>query len=301
MTTPARLRGVSELVASAVLFGLMAYLAKKATRALDGSQVALVRFLVGVAAVAARALCVEPLRPRRFRFLLLRGFFGGIAVLLYFLSIGALPVGTASLLNYTAPVFTAAFAWLFLRERLPPSTFGALACAAAGVTLVVLGQGRALGGAYGWQLVALASAVASGAAITSLRAARRTDGPWEVFGAFCVVGVACTAPLALARWRSPGAADWALLLAVGLVSVWAQILLTRALGAVEAAVSGASAQLAPVVALALGHFLDSEPLSATSLFGAVLTLGGVSWAAWAISRAGPPSPHEARRQLKNLR
>jgi drug/metabolite transporter (DMT)-like permease len=115
--------------------------------------------------------------------------------------------------------------------------------------------------------------------VTSIRAARRTDGAWEVFAAFCVLGLLCTAPVALARWQTPTLGDWGLLVAVGLISVAAQVLMTYALGAVEAALSGIIAQIAVIAALALGYFLDGEPLTAISFAGAVLTLGGVSLAA----------------------
>ena len=285
ITRVTRARGLAELVVSSLLFGVMAYLAKRATRRLDGAQVALVRFAVGGAMVLAQAAARRaPLRPVRWDFLFLRGFFGGVAVLLYFLSIAALPVGTATLLNYTAPVFSAVFAGVFLRERLPGLLFAAFGVAAVGVALVVSGQGKALGGGYGWQAVALASAVCSGAAVTSIRAARRTDGPWEVFAFFCLLGVVATAPLALARWRAPTGDEWLLLVAVGLVAVVAQVLMTHALGGVEAATSGIIAQITVIMSLLLGHFLDGEPLGRLAAGGAALTLVGVSWAAWTAAR-----------------
>ena len=115
-----RERGLTLLVFSSLIFGVMAYTAKQATRRIDGAQVAFVRFAVGAVLVALQAAVRgTSLRPVRLGPLFLRGFFGGIAVLLYFLSIAALPSGTATLLNYTAPVFTATFAAIFLGEALP--------------------------------------------------------------------------------------------------------------------------------------------------------------------------------------
>lgn len=276
------------MVVAAVLFGLMAYLAKHASRRVGGGQVAFVRFAVGLAAVGFQALVRRaPLRPVRHDLLFLRGFFGGIAVLMYFLSIARLPVGTATLLNYTAPVFTATFAALFLRERLPARNALAMGIAGAGVVLVVYGQGKALGGAYGWQAIALLSAVAAGAAVTAIRAARRTDGAWEVFTAFCLIGMACTAPSALSSWKAPDATAWALLVSVGLIAVVAQVLMTHALGAIEAATSGIISQLTVITALAMGHWLDDEPVTALALVGALLVIAGVS----AAARERPsPSP-----------
>lgn len=280
-------RGLVELFVAAILFGLTAFVAKRATAEADGSQVALLRFAIGLAFVFAQsAVRRAPLRPRRWGVLLLRGVFGGLAVLAYFVSLNELPVGTATLLNCTSPAFAALFAVTFLRERLPPQRLSALLCAGGGIALVVYGQGKALGGGYGWQVLALLSGIASGAAVVSIRAARRTDGPWEIFGMFCLVGLVCTAPMALARWRELSLETWWLLLGVGLLSLAAQILMTHAYGAVEAATGVTISQLTVVVSMMLGHFVDGETLSTTSLVGTGLTLAGVVWVAW----SGAPIP-----------
>src|SRR5262249_27308552 len=99
-------RGPALLVVSSVLFGAMALAAKRATLRLPGPEVAFVRFLVGLGAVAVAAAAGVRLRPVNWWGLALRGIFGGLAVLLYFGSIAKLPVGEATLLNYTAPLFT---------------------------------------------------------------------------------------------------------------------------------------------------------------------------------------------------
>jgi drug/metabolite transporter (DMT)-like permease len=289
VTAPTRQQGLLEMVGSAVIFGIMAFVVKRVTRTLDGAQIAMVRFGVGCLVVGAQsAIRGVSLRPKMWRFLLLRGLFGGFAVLLYFLSIDALPVGTATLLNYTAPVFTAIFSALFLRERLPAAVVAAMAVTAAGVGLVVYGQGRALGGAYGWQGLALLSSVCSGAAVTSIRAARRTDGAWEVFAMFCVIGVLTTAPLAVPRWRDPTLETWMLLILIGLLAVVAQVLMTHALGAIDGATTGIINELAVVTSIGLGTFIDAEPLPALSALGAIVTMAGVGWAAHVSARTQIP-------------
>lgn len=269
-----RSRGLAELFAAAVTFGVMAYAAKHATAVVDGAQVAFVRFGIGASIVLA--VRGGRLRVVRRDLLFLRGLFGGVAVLLFFLAIGHLPVGTATLYNYTAPVFSTTFAALFLHEALPAANVLALLMTGAGVALVVVGQGRALGGAYLWQALGLLSAVVSGAAVTAIRAARRTDGAWEVLGAFCLVGMLCTAPFALPMWRWPGPAAWLLIVVVGLLAATGQLLMTHALIAVEASTAGIVSQLTVVTALGLGSVIDGEPFTALSAVGAALTLAGIS-------------------------
>jgi drug/metabolite transporter (DMT)-like permease len=93
----------------------------------------------------------------------------------------------------------------------------------------------------------------------------------------------CTLP----NWRAPTLGEWWLLVGVGVLSVIAQVIMTHALGAVEAAVSGIIAQITVVTALSLGYFLDDEPLTRMSIVGAILTLSGVSLAANVSAKTVP--------------
>ncbi len=269
------------LALSSVLFALMAVIAKRASRGVPGPEVALVRFLVGLVAVAGAALRFR-LRIGNWRGLLLRGAFGGAAVLCFFLAIEHLPVGVATLLNYTAPVFTAIWAAAFLREPLGGRSLAALCVTVVGVGLVMYGGAL---GSFGiklgaWQLVGVASAMLSGAAVATIREVRRTDGTWEIFGAFCIVGALVTGVPSARHWVPPTAIEWVELVGVGTISVAAQILMTWALRYVRAAAAGIIMQLTPVAALALGWGLYGDRVVGVALAGAAVTVAGVSWGAW---------------------
>jgi len=268
------------LVVASLLFAVMAVLAKKVAGRLPGPEVAFVRFCIGLVACAIASTRVE-LRANNKLGLLLRGGFGGGAVLLYFLAIEHLQVGVATLLNYTAPVFTAVYAVAFLGELVTPATFGALGVTTLGVGLVL--SGTAPPGSLGlglWQCVGIGSALLSGAAVATIREVRKTDGSWEVFAAFCVGGGLMTAVPTFAGWVSPRGLEWGALLAIGLISVVAQLLLTYSLRFVSAAGAGIIIQLTPVAALALGWMLFDEKMAGMAVAGAAVTLAGVSWGAY---------------------
>src|SRR5262249_30120695 len=202
--------------------------------------------------------------------LFLRGGYGGAAVLCYFLAIEHLPVGVATLLNYTAPVFTALYAALFLGEPVRPTTLGALVLTTTGVAFVI--KGPAPPGSLGrgiWHWVGVWSSVLSGAAVATIREVRRTDGSWEIFAAFCLGGALISAVPAAVAWKAPTSAEWLALVAVGLVSVVAQLMMTYALRFVRAAIAGVVAQLTPVAALAMGYVLFHEKMAGLSAFGAL--------------------------------
>jgi drug/metabolite transporter (DMT)-like permease len=268
------------LAIAALLFALMAALAKRAAVRVPAPEVALIRFAVGLIACAAAATR-RKLRANNWTGLFLRGAFGGAAVLCFFLALEHLPVGVATLLNYTAPVFTALWAAIFLRERVGPAAFAALALTLVGVAFVIGGSApRGSLGVGPWQIVGLSAAVLSGAAIATIREVRRTDGSWEIFAAFCFVGGLITAVPAARRWIAPTSEEWAMLVGVGALSVIAQLLMTWALRYVRATVQGIIGQLTPVAALALGWLFYGDRIPPLALVGATITLAGVSWGAW---------------------
>lgn len=280
------LRGAALLTLSSIAFAAMFLLVKLASHRLPPAEVAAFRFGVGVVVVGAlwAARVIRPLATRdQLPLLLLRGISGGLAVLLLFVAIGRGNVGVATLLNYTSPAFTAAFAWIFLRERLSIWVIAAFTVAAAGVVLVWLGS---TGGGpvplLGWQTLGLVSAALAGVAITSIRALRRhrAAGAWTVFGVFSAAGLACTAPFAASEFLAPTAGEWALLVLMGLSAVAGQLLMTHALAYVTAALSGIIQQLTVVLALLLGVLVFGEPIGVASSAGSALTVAGVAWAAW---------------------
>lgn len=278
------------MTSSALLFGVMAILAKAAAHRLPAQQVAFIRFLVGVLVCAAAATRI-PMSIKNWRGLFWRGAFGGAAVACYFAALAHLTAGLATLLNYTSPVFTALFAWMFLREHIGVPTLGALAITTGGVAMVIAGNAPPGTVALGpWQLVGVLASVLSGAAVTWIRELRKTDGSWEIFAAFCIGGALITAPGAMRDWLAPTPREWLLLVAVGVTSVVAQLFMTWSLRDLRAAAAGILFQLTPVSVLLLGRLVFDERPSGLAISGAALTLVGVGWGAWLGAVRRPPRP-----------
>lgn len=278
---------VALITCASLLFAVMALLAKEVAARLPGPEVACIRFVVGLAACAV-ATTRYRFRAHNWAGLFWRGAFGGTAVLCYFLAIEHLPVGIATLLNYTAPVFTVIWAALFLGERIGLGAIGALVLTAAGVGAVIVGQAPPGESPIGvWQIVGVASAVLSGAAVATIREVRKTDGSWEIFAAFCLVGALVTGVPAARAWVSPTPVEWILAVTIGLVSVVAQLLMTYALRFLRASAAGILMQLTPVAALTFGWLVHGDHIAPLALLGATVTLVGVSLGAWMASASQP--------------
>lgn len=271
----------------------MAVAARIASRTIPGPEVAMFRFAIGVVAVLAVVVSGHrQLRPRRWGWLLLRGIFGGSAVFLYFSCIEHVGAGMATLLNYTAPVWSMLLGWWLLGERPRPTAAVALVLTLAGVTCVVSGSLRAVEGGI-WALAGVLSALCSGVAVTSIRAVRRraadgsSESSWTVFASFTGFGLLVTLPGVfgpLGRWVTPSAFDWGVLAGVGVLSVVAQLLMTKALEHVTGATMGIIHQLTVVVALLCGVLFLGERLTGWSLVGAILTVSGVAWTVLTATR-----------------
>jgi drug/metabolite transporter (DMT)-like permease len=288
----AQSRALLWLVASALMFGAMAFTAKLASARLSGPQVAMIRFAVGLAPVVLiPRLRRTALNYQRADLLLIRGFFGGVAVLFYFICIQHSSVGVATLLNYTAPIYSGLFSMIFIGERFSAKVLIPMPIALTGVFLVVHAHahpGEVLGFSR-WEVIGALSAVCSGAAVTAIRAARRGESSWSIYGSFCLLGLLTTMPQGLTSWRTPSVDEWWSLGAMSLLAIGAQLTMTFSLRWVDAMTVGVISQLAVLVSMVLGALFINEPITTMAAIGAALSIGGVAGVTYVqSSREQPP-------------
>ncbi len=285
---PARaipLAGVPLMVASMALFACMAIAGRIAAREMSAPQLVAIRFASMLAVLIPLHLSGHArVRPGNLRLLALRGLFGGLAVLTFFVALARCrDTGTASLLNNISPLFTNLLAVPLLGERLTGRLGAGLVIALVGVGLVVAPDPSGLTRPGVGELAGLASALLSALAVISLRAARATDDAVTILFAFCVGGLAISALPAALDWRAASSDAWLAALVVGGTSLLAQLGMTHAFGLLPAG-RGATWQLTtPLFTFALAWPLLGEPIAPAAAAGAGLTVAAI---AWATSRAG---------------
>jgi drug/metabolite transporter (DMT)-like permease len=267
------------MATSSACFAFMAFAAKLAAERLSGSEIAFLRFaFMLLPLLLVPGLARKAVEFQRLDLLLYRGIFGGSAVLFYFLALAHIPVGLATLLNYSAPVFSVPFAALFLGDRADRRLLLPLVAALVGMVLAAGGGGTA--GEilrFGrWEIAGMVSAVLSGAAVTAIRAARRTEGSLAIYGSFSLFGLLATAPFALPGFQAPTGREWLYLSLVGGLSIIAQLLMTWAYRWVTNLQAGILSQLTVVLTLLLGVVFLGDRLTPVQILGSLLTLGGVA-------------------------
>ncbi|KPK43683.1 MAG: hypothetical protein AMJ65_05205, partial [Phycisphaerae bacterium SG8_4] len=187
-----RHKGIALMLSSTAAFCLMSGLVRYASD-IDPYKTTLFRFIVGLGILGTAALFGRiKLRfvdgPR----LLLRGLFGGTAILIFFFSISKLGVGKGTVLIYSFPIFGSIFSSIFLKERMGVVRFGAILTAFGGIYLLAADNGESLSSpsAIGkYELLAILGAMFGGSALVLVKKLHDTDSSYAIYFAQCVIGL----------------------------------------------------------------------------------------------------------------
>lgn len=267
--------GLALMVFSAACFALMAAIAKKM---LPGTPMQSVVFSRGLLMTATFVTLARhrsvPIIGKHPWMLLFRGLLGYGALSCYFWSVQHLPLGDAVLLQYSHPVFVAAFAPFVLGEPTGrwhwPLVLGAL----AGVGLIVGPAGNPRGPA----LIGLTGSMLSGIAYMAVRKLSKTENTLTILVWFPLA----TIPFSLIWVAREGAAalpksgvEVAGHLLVFLTALIGQTALTEGLSRAGAARATAVTMTGPVFGVLFGWLLFDTPPTAVSLMGTAVVIAAV--------------------------
>jgi len=206
-----------------------------------------------------------------------RGLLGSTALLFYFYSIVHLPLGEATLIQYTNPVFATLLAAVVLHEALRTPEILCLVASLVGVLLVAHPAplfGASASHADWFAIVAaVIGAACSGAAYTLVRKMRDTEHPVVIVGYLPLLSVPMSLPLALANWTWPTVGEWLVLVGVGVTTQLAQIAMTRGLQLERTARATTAGYLQVAFAVLWGAVFLGEIPDVWTLAGAVTIIG----------------------------
>lgn len=286
---PQRLLAYACLALSMSLVGSYVALSKALVAAIPVLLLAWLRFGIGAAAMLhwLRRPPDEPPMTRRTRqFLFLESFLGNFLFSIFMLyGVSLTSAVAAGVIMASIPAVVALLSWAFLRERIAPRTWAAVACATGGIA--VLAQGHAVTAPAGGELQWLGNLLVVGAVLCEASYAvigkklTGSLGPRRITAIINLWGLALVTPLGL--WAAlsfdfagvtPGI--WLLLLFYALAaSVWTVWLWMTGLKGVPAAQAGVFTVMLPVSAALVGVFVFGEPLGGAQLLAFVLALAGV--------------------------
>lgn len=273
-----RLNAPLLMLLATLLFSLMGVCVKLASARYSAGEIVLYRGLVGALFIAALARWRGgTLRSAVPAMHFWRSLTGVVALVLWFYSIGKLPLATAITLNYMSSVWMALFliggAVMLGSARVDPRLVATVLTGFVGVALVLqptLDRDQ-------WQgaLAGLISGLCSAMAYLQVTALGRAGEPeYRVVFYFSLGGVAAGALLTMAGGAHPHTwAGAALLLATGVLATAAQMCMTRAY-AIGGTLSNASLQyLGIVFSFLFGVLLFDDPVTWAALGGMALIIG----------------------------
>jgi len=302
---------VGYMVLASLLFAVMGAFVKASTARLPFLFALLFRNGMGMIPLAAWYLATGE-RPHavRPRLLFLRALLGFTAMFLFFLAIGALPLSTATVLNYMSPVFVVLASAAFQRDRSALRLLPLVGVAFAGVVLVV---GFDPDGSWTATGISVLSAVFAALAYLTVRELSATESSATIVWHFSAWGAVFSAVVLAAAWATGlGNVPWdrvaaaladplalACLCAVGVFGTLAQLAMTSAYARASAPVISPISYLNPVLSYGLGIALFDDPLTAPALGGGALVIAASVALLW-LSGTRPsvtpeaPRPGEAR-------
>jgi drug/metabolite transporter (DMT)-like permease len=230
---------------------------------------ALVTLLVGY--ILLRRAGLDP-RGNNKKYLLLRGIFGTIAMILYFYTVQHMPLASAVTIQYLSPIFTVVIAGLLLKEPPRPIQWLFFLISFGGVFLVKGFDPRV---SVTDLLLGIGAAVGSAFAYNFIRKLKSTDHPLVVVFYFSLITVPVVGIFCLYSWVVPTLEEWVVMIGIGLAVTIAQIFMTRAYQMEKAANISNFNYLGTLYALILGFLLFDETFGLLSLAGIVLIVFGV--------------------------
>ena len=267
------LSGIRLMSQSALCFSVMALCVKCASATISPFQIVFFRSFFGMLMVLPMIWHkkVSVWGEKRFE-LTSRGVCGFGALILHFYTIAKLDLGTAIMLNYTAPIFTVIFSIFFLKERPSLSLCFLILLSFTGVVLLNTRSGVAWSPAV-W--LALLSSVFAAFAYLSIRTIRQHESPYTVVFYFTLISTIGSL-FFLKGWKWPDLGTWGLVAGVVISSFFGQIWMTTALRRAPAYLVTPFSYLHPVLSFGYGWLLWGDRITRVIATGVFLIVGSGS-------------------------
>ena len=266
-------RGAAWMAMSVVTAAGMTFAVRGASAELSSTLIVMQRAIGGLALCLIAALLIPALRRRlTFSAPLLhiwRGGLIGVSTMLGFYTLTVIPLATATVLFFSAPIFATLLAVPLHGERIGVRRGAAILVGFCGVLIVMRPGAEPISFAV---VAALASSFLFALALMSSRRISNEDGPFAAYISSVVMTIIVTAPIGLSEWTLPiSDFGW---MALGLVVVFS---LSRNIGDLQAYRYAEAAVLAPLaytrlILIAIGAYIlfDEVPDVYTWIGGAVI-------------------------------
>jgi drug/metabolite transporter (DMT)-like permease len=206
------------------------------------------------------------------KWLILRGLFGLVALMLFFSTIKHMPLATATVIQYLSPLFTIYLASKWNNQSVRPIQYLYFLLAFCGIILIRGWDGQI---DTFWLIAGVLSSFFAGLAYNAIIKAKGTDHPMIIVMYFPLVALPITGIWCMAEWVTPVGWDWFGLLIMGAMTQVAQYATTMALHSDDASKVTPWNYFGAIFALLIGFVFFGEIPLPVSILGMGLIVTGV--------------------------
>lgn len=268
-------KGVVLAIFSSLTFSVMNVLVKFISNNIPSNEIAFFRGLIGTVIILAlmkyqKVSFSKGNKPLLF----LRGALGGLYMVTYFFAISTMKLGDASILVHLSGIFVMILAAIFLKEKLPKAAYICIPIILLGAAFIINPLKYSTYSVFA--LFGLLSAMLSAGAVITIRqlAKSKQHHSYEIVFYFLASSTIVAFPLMWNNFVMPSWADLLILIAIGVVSLIAQLFLTGAFTHENAVIVEVVRYIGIVINALWGFVLWGEVLTVYSIVGGILIIGG---------------------------
>lgn len=269
---PIKDRGIFYMAIAGLFFFCMSICVKLLSH-FHVSQVVFFRGIVAIilCLIQLRILRISPWGNKKW-LLFLRGFFGTIALVLFFYTLQKMPLSTAFCVQYLSPIFVTLLSALFLGQSVRLIQLFFFALAFLGIVWI---KGFSTNIPTLPLILGVISALASGCAYTVIGKIGEDDHPLVIIFYFPLVILPVITPFMLNYWTWPNLKEWMLLILVGVFVQGAQYFMTLAYQKSRASKVSIVVYLGVIYGLIADFLIFGEYPTAIAFVGMGLILLGI--------------------------
>jgi drug/metabolite transporter (DMT)-like permease len=211
------------------------------------------------------------------KWLIIRGIAGSAGLLFFFTTIKVMPLGSAIAIQYLSPIFTSLLGIIIVKEKVLSWQWVFFGLAFVGVVVI---QGFDPRVTTVQALIGIAGALSAGMAYNSIRKLKDSDHPLVIIFYFPLVTIPITGVYLLTNWLQPTFIELSILIAIGVVTQFAQYFMTKAYQADTLSKISSIQYIGIVFALGFGYFLFDESYNFRSGLGIIIIILGVILNVW---------------------
>ncbi|QKF82651.1 DMT family transporter [Halarcobacter ebronensis] len=280
--------GIKYMLFASFMFACMGAFAKELSDSMSSLEVVFFRNVFGVILILI-SIYRSPLKQIGGKPLLLifRGTVGFLSLLFFFYNIANIPLGEAMTFSKTSTIFSAIFAYIFVKEKLGFKGWLGVFIGFIGILFITKFDGSSLD-KTDW--LGILSGVGAGLAYTSIRELRKYyDGRTIVLS---FMGIGTLGPLILmfvsefytvanydyifATFVMPQSGDWLYIILLGIVSTYAQVYMTKAYSVAKAGIIGTISYANIAFSIFIGILLGDSFPDIWILFGiGLIVISGI--------------------------